>query len=80
MAVYFILYMGVSQYQQKKTVILVKTNAIDNLLKLLSDIHKAQEEGFRKQILEREFKLLRTILVIKKCAKNEQLLGDALYN
>lgn len=56
MALYFILYMGVSQYQQKKSAMLVKNNAIEKLLKLLSVIHKAQEEGFRKQSTEREFK------------------------
>lgn len=75
-----LFYMGVSQYQQKKSAMLVKTNAIENLLKLLSVIQKAQEEGLREQSLERKFKLLRSILVMKKCAKNEQLLGDALYN
>lgn len=80
MAVYFILYMGASQHQQKKQAMPVKTNAIENLLKLLSVIYKAQEEGFRKQSLEREFKLLRSILVMKKCVKDDQLLGDALYN
>lgn len=79
-AVYFILYMGIPQYQQKKSAMLVKTNAMQNLLKLLSIIHKAQEDGFRKQSLEREFKWRKSILVMKKCVKDDQFLGDALYN
>lgn len=47
---YFILYMGVSQYQQKKSAMLVKSNVIENLLKFPSVIHKAQEKDLENEV------------------------------